>query len=132
MTVAAAELSGRVKVPVAAAAMAAAAAEWAVEAEGAAARLRFRAHQMHLRRLRPEPRIAIVHGFLSADEARRLIELAKASGALHPSRVVNHDADGANAVQSSARTSESCKLCAAQLHRLGLCDGFVTRPCLAA
>lgn len=61
-------------------------------------------------RLRPDPRMALVRGFLSSAEARHIVELARAS--LHPSRVVNHEAGG-TAVVSDARTSYSCKVASA-------------------
>lgn len=79
--------------------------------EGAKSVVVSRGRAIHVERLRPEPRMALLHGFISVEEAEHIMGLAKSSGLLHPSRVVNHDAEGGLAVVSSARTSESCKLC---------------------
>ena len=72
-----------------------------------------RGHVFDVLRLRPEPRMAFAHGFLTAPECAHLVQVGTKSGALHPSRVVNHDATGDTGVRSTARTSESCKLPAA-------------------
>jgi hypothetical protein len=67
-----------------------------------------RGQPIQVRRLRPEPRMAHVRGFLSADECAHIIALSQASGEMHPSRVVNYE--GELGVRSDARTSESCKV----------------------
>lgn len=67
-----------------------------------------RGHTMRVQRLRPEPRMALVEGFLSEVECRHVIERARAW--LHPSRVVNHAAQGEKAQVSAARSSSSCKV----------------------
>lgn len=71
-----------------------------------------RGRPIHARRLRPEPRMAYVRGFLSAEECAHIIELGRQGGELHPSRVVNYDGDVG--VRSEARTSESCRVSAGQ------------------
>ena len=70
------------------------------------------------RRLRPEPRMAYLRGFLSAAECAHIIRLGIDGGAMHPSRVVNHHPSKTNnfdgGVQVGARTSESCRVSANQ------------------
>lgn len=69
-----------------------------------------RGRLIRAQRIRPEPRMAWLLGFITADEAEHIVWLAKGSGKLHPSRVANHE--GGDGVISMARTSQSCKLCA--------------------
>lgn len=59
-------------------------------------------------RLRPDPRMARLHGFFSAAEADHIIQLARSS--LHRSRVVDHSGNGGEAQLTDARTSHSCKV----------------------
>ncbi|KAK3240283.1 hypothetical protein CYMTET_49869 [Cymbomonas tetramitiformis] len=54
------------------------------------------------------PRMALVKGFLTKEEAGSIIDLARKK--LHPSRVVSHSNDGTLAEQISGRTSYSCKV----------------------
>ncbi|KAL1496403.1 hypothetical protein AB1Y20_016358 [Prymnesium parvum] len=79
--------------------------------DGAARRvLVCRGRAIRATRVRPEPRLAVLDGFLSREEAAHVVAAARASGRLHPSRVVNYDATGETGVQCDARTSESCKI----------------------
>ena len=86
------------------------------------------------RRLRPEPRLAHLTDFVSADEAAHLVASAKASGLLHQSRVVNYEPGGDTGEVSKARTSESCKI-VASTDRVVRCPGSNPRsptyPCSA-
>jgi len=67
-----------------------------------------RGRAIRVERLRPDPRMARVCNFFSADEAEHIIELARAS--LHPSRVVDYAATAGKGTLSDARTSRSCKV----------------------
>jgi len=69
-----------------------------------------RGRVLHARRLRPEPRMAYVSGFLSPEECEHIIALGRAGGELHPSRVVNYD--GGLGQLSPYRSSESCRVSA--------------------
>tara|TARA_B110001452_G_scaffold136717_1_gene113652 strand:+ start:128 stop:1282 length:1155 start_codon:yes stop_codon:yes gene_type:complete len=69
-----------------------------------------RGHTMRVERLRPEPRMALVHEFLTPAECAHIIELAR--DRLHPSRVVNYDPAAAVGEVTSGRTSHSCKVSA--------------------
>lgn len=72
-----------------------------------------RGHTLIARRLRPEPRMAHITNFLTAAECAHVISLGVSSGAMHPSRVVNHALVGDTGVRSDARTSESGRVSAA-------------------
>jgi prolyl 4-hydroxylase len=68
-----------------------------------------RGRAIDVARLRPEPRLARVRGFLSAEEAAHIIGVARER--LHRSRVVAHEVGtGAVGMESKARTSWSCKV----------------------
>lgn len=69
-----------------------------------------RGRVMHARRLRPEPRMAFVSGFLSEAECEHIIQLGRSGGELHPSRVVNYE--GGKGELSPYRSSESCRVSA--------------------
>ena len=71
-----------------------------------------RGRLVRVTRLRPEPRVASLAGFLSADEAAHIVELARPL--LKRSRVINHAAEGDVGELSDARTSESCRVPAAR------------------
>ena len=75
-----------------------------------------RGQLISVRRLRPEPRMAFVRGFLSESECAHIINLGKNGGEMHPSRVVRHDRKEGEAMgeSSSARTSESGRVSAMQ------------------
>ena len=75
-----------------------------------------RGQLVNVRRLRPEPRMAHLEGFLSADECAHIIKLGLNGGELHPSRVVKHDRKEGEAggVITAARTSENCRVSAQQ------------------
>ena len=76
-----------------------------------------RGHALAVQRLRPEPRMAFVSNFLTAEECTHIIHLGvtgEGGQQLHPSRVVNHDLSGDTGRRSDARTSESCRVSAAQ------------------
>ena len=75
-----------------------------------------RGQHIAVRRLRPEPRMAYLNGFLSGDECAHIIQLGIDGGALHPSRVVKHDRKEGEegGERTNARTSESCRVSAAQ------------------
>ena len=69
-----------------------------------------RGRAVRAQRLRPDPRMAYLHGFLSAAECEHIIALGRNGGTLHPSRVVNYA--GEVGTISTARTSESCRVSA--------------------
>lgn len=69
-----------------------------------------RGHTMRVERLRPEPRMALVHDFLTPAECTHIVELAR--DRLHPSRVVNYNPKAAVGEVTSGRTSHSCKVSA--------------------
>ena len=69
-----------------------------------------RGRVLHVRRLRPEPRMAYVSGFLSLEECNHIIALGRNGGELHPSLVVNYE--GGQGERSPHRSSESCRVSA--------------------